>query len=551
MTSKLPEAWIIDGYVDEPACLGVSPYISPNIRAVAGVCMEAGYHVRYLTIDQLRADSSLFNPLDRSSLVVMIAGVTVPGTYFAGTPATLTEIRQVAATLRGPMTVLGGPVTFGYSPGGGEAAVRQAISGFDHLLEGDIPAALSSLLAGGRPEGVLSYPELSRWLIVGSGIITQHPRFPWLICEIETARGCARAVTGGCSFCTEPFYGMPQYRLAADVHAEIAALASHGAVHFRLGRQPDILAYGTKGGEEYPAPDADALEELFAGVREAAPALKTLHIDNVNPGTIARNPDAAREALSVIVRYHTAGDIAAFGMETADPGVVAANNLKADAAMMMDAIRIVNEVGGMREKGVPHLLPGLNFVCGLAAETEETYDKNEAFLKDLIASGLLVRRVNIRQLMPFEGTKAWAENTLGKHDTRFRAFREHVRETFDVPMLQRVFPAGTLLSDIYVEECGRVSFGRQMGTYPILTGMPAEIPEGTVLDAVVSDHGRRSLTSLPVPINVNTLSTAAMRFIPGIGKKRATSIAAKRPFASLDAFREIVGETPLDPYLIL
>ncbi|NLO77329.1 MAG: radical SAM protein, partial [Methanomicrobiales archaeon] len=273
--------------------------------------------------------------------------------------------------------------------------------------------------------------------------------------------------------------------------------------------------------------------------------------DNVNPGTIARNPDAAREALSVIVRYHTAGDIAAFGMETADPVVVAANNLKADAAMMMDAIRIVNEVGGMREKGVPHLLPGLNFVCGLAAETEETYDKNEAFLKDLIASGLLVRRVNIRQLMPFEGTKAWAENTLGKHDTRFRAFREHVRETFDVPMLQRVFPAGTLLSDIYVEECGRVSFGRQMGTYPILTGMPAEIPEGTVLDAVVSDHGRRSLTSLPVPINVNTLSTAAMRFIPGIGKKRATSIAAKRPFASLDAFREIVGETPLDPYLIL
>ncbi len=71
------------------------------------------------------------------------------------------------------------------------------------------------------------------------------------------------------------------------------------------------------------------------------------------PGTIARNPDAAREALGgVIVRYHTAGgDVAAFGMETADPAVVAANNLKADAAMVMDAIRIVNEVGGVSGTG--------------------------------------------------------------------------------------------------------------------------------------------------------------------------------------------------------
>ena len=549
MTSNAPEAWIIDGFVDEPACLGVSPYISPNIRAVAGVCTEAGYNVRYLTIDQLRRDSSLFVSLDRAALVVMIAGVTVPGTYFAGTPATLIEIRQVAATLRGPVTVLGGPVTFGYSPGGGEAAVRQAVSGFDHLLEGDVPAALAHLIAGERPEGSLSYPDFSRWLVAGSGIITAHPRFPWVICEIEPARGCARAVTGGCSFCTEPFYGLPQYRPAEEVHAEIAALTGHGAVHFRLGRQPDILAYGTKGKKEFPAPDAGALEALFTGIREAAPHLKTLHIDNVNPGTIARHPDAAREALSVIVRYHTSGDVAAFGMETADPAVVAANNLKADAGMMMDAIRIVNEVGGVRDRGVPHLLPGLNFVCGLAGETNETYDKNEAFLGDILASGFLVRRVNIRQLMPFEGTKAWEENTLGEHDARFRAFREHVRQTFDVPMLQHVFPAGTLLRDIYVEECGRISFGRQMGSYPILTGMPAEVPEGTVLDAVVCDHGRRSVTALPVPVNINTLSSAALRYIPGIGKKRAGSIIAKRPFSSLDAFREIAGETPLDPFL--
>ena len=41
------EAWIIDGYVDEPACLGVPPYISPYIRTIAGVLKEREYKVHY------------------------------------------------------------------------------------------------------------------------------------------------------------------------------------------------------------------------------------------------------------------------------------------------------------------------------------------------------------------------------------------------------------------------------------------------------------------------------------------------------------------------
>ena len=47
------EAYILDGYVDEPACLGVPPYISPYIRTVAGVLVGHRFTVRYLTIDQL------------------------------------------------------------------------------------------------------------------------------------------------------------------------------------------------------------------------------------------------------------------------------------------------------------------------------------------------------------------------------------------------------------------------------------------------------------------------------------------------------------------
>ena len=67
-------------------------------------------------------------------------------------------------------------------------------------------------------------------------------------------------------------------------------------------------------------------------------------------------------------------------METADPEVVAANNLKAQADDVFRAIQIVNEEGGTRRDNVPELLPGLNFVCGLAGETEKTYDLNEQFL---------------------------------------------------------------------------------------------------------------------------------------------------------------------------
>jgi len=544
------DAWILDGYVDEPACFGVPPYIAPYIRYCAGVLSSHGYRVRYATIDQLRLDSTLLQQCDTAAVAVMIAGVTVPGKYLGGTPASLTEIRQIGAVLRHPLTALGGPVLFGSSPGGGKAAVRHAISGFDHLLEGEVPAALDALLTGGEPSGDLSYADIDRWAVSGAPVIAAHPSFPRVMCELETARGCSRAVTGGCSFCTEPFYGLPRQREAAGIVAEVEALAQAGAVHFRLGRQPDLLSYGATGGGEFPRPDPEALDRLFAGIRSAAPGIRTLHIDNVNPGTIARHPDAALDALDVIVRGHTPGDVAAFGMEAADPAVVRANNLKAQPEDVMEAIRIVNEVGGERRDGMPELLPGLNFVCGLAGETEATYDLNEAFLHDVLAEGLMVRRVNIRQLMPFEGTAAWEDNTLGEHDARFRLFKERVRKEFDVPMLRRVFPEGTCLKDVAVEESGTTSFGRQMGSYPILVGIPLHLPVGTALDAVVVSHGMRSVTALPVPVAINTLPPSALRWLPGVGKKRAAQLSARRPFADLSSFHRAIGtETPIDRYL--
>ncbi len=543
------EAWIIDGYVDEPACLGVPPYISPYIRTVAGVLTERKFRIRYCTIDQLRSDPSFFSHFSKSTLLVMIAGVTVPGKYIGGTPATLTEIQQIGLQARGPEKFIGGPIGFGYSPGGGEKAVLSAIAGFDHLLKGSPAEALNSWFERGTAEGRTDYSMSDTWSVAGSLIIREHPSFPFLMCEIETARGCARAETGGCSFCTEPLYGPPVYRSVEGIVCEIEALSRAGAHHFRIGRQPDLLSYQA-GGQEFPVPEPTILEELFSGIRRAAPDLETLHIDNVNPGTIARHPDESRKALEVIVGYHTPGDVAAFGMETADPVVVRENNLKAGPEEVMTAIRIVNEVGARRNQGIPELLPGLNFVTGLRGETTRTYELNESFLMGLLREDLLIRRVNIRQLMAFPGTKAFTDNTLGKYDSRFRKFKEFVRNNFDRPMIGKVFPIGTVFPRIIIEISGQVSFGRQMGTYPVLIGIPIRIPCGTVVDAAVVDYGSRSLTALPVPLDINHLPHAALKWLPGVGKSKAGAIAAGRPYRSPEEFRKVAGTGPLDDYMV-
>jgi radical SAM superfamily enzyme with C-terminal helix-hairpin-helix motif len=539
------EAYILDGYVDEPACLGVPPYVSPYIRTVAGVLIGHKYLVRYLTIDQLRKDPHFINKLDHANLLVMIAGVTVPGKYLGGTPATLTEIQQVGHMLRGPKKLIGGPIGFGYAPEGGQRAIRQVISGFDALLKGEPAIALDNYLGGNEPAGALDYSRTDPWSVTGSGIIEQHPYYPNVMCELETARGCSHGASGGCSFCTEPFYGSPKYRSIDSIVNEVAALHAHGGRHFRVGRQPDLLAYGAGAGE-FPAPRPDLLETLFASIRTAAPALKTLHIDNTNPATIAKHEEESREALRAIIRHHTPGDVAAFGMETADPEVVSINNLKAHAEDVFRAIRIVNEEGGMRRDNVPELLPGLNFVCGLAGETAKTYDLNEQFLARVRDAGLSIRRVNIRQVMPFEGTAAYTNNTLGKYDHRFRLFKEFVRQKIDLPMLQRVYPIGTVLHDVHIEVCGDLSFGRQMGSYPILVGIPVRLAERSTIDAVVVDWGMRSVTGIPVPIGINTLPATAIKWLPGVGKKKVAAVLVKRPFGTLDEYRRIAGFSALD-----
>ena len=93
------------------------------------------------------------------------------------------------------------------------------------------------------------------------------------MCEIETARGCSREVTGGCSFCTEPLYGKPQYRSLQGIKNEVSALAQAGAAHFRIGRQPDILTWQAGKGE-FQVPKPDLIEELLSSVSTYVPSVE-------------------------------------------------------------------------------------------------------------------------------------------------------------------------------------------------------------------------------------------------------------------------------------
>ena len=118
-------------------------------------------------------------------------------------------------------------------------------------------------------------------------------------------------------------------------------------------------------------------------------------------------------------------------------------------------------------------------------------------------------------------------------------------------MLERVFPVGTVLTGVRIEVPGAVSLGRQMGTYPILVGIPMQLPAGTLLNAAVVSYGARSLTALPVPIRINTLSSSALKWIPGISKKLAQKVVAGMPYLDKSDFKKVVVSDEVDPLLPL
>ena len=517
---------IIDGYVDEPACLGVPPYMAPYPRYIAGALIEKGLQkedITYRTIDRIRSHRE---PL-RFDLIVIIAGMTVPGKYLRASPVTLKEIRELSH-LEGTK-IIGGPIRLGYGEEGGSSAKDLQIPGIT-LAKKDIEAFVYDLMDHKDPSNVLhrmrTTAEIGRWGDKGAFIITQHPDYPYVMCELETYRGCPRH--SHCSFCTEPFYGKPDFREIEDVVKEVSALYENGARYFRLGRQPDLFMYRSKKG----VPDPEAIEELYRSIRKVAPGLKVLHMDNANPVTLSKYPDESRHIAEIIVKYHTSGDVAALGMESADPDVISANDLKATPDEVFEAIKLLNKAGAKSgASGLPELLPGINFVHGLKGETKKTFELNFEFLKKVLDNGLMLRRVNIRQVMTFSGTPMQGHDEIVRQNKElFLRYKEKVRNEIDLPMLRRLIPAGTILKDVRTEIFDKITFARQLGTYPLLVGIPLKLDPGLSFDILVTDHGHRSITGIPVPIDINRLPIKLLNTIPGMDNKQVAQVMRQRPF---------------------
>lgn len=519
---------LIDGYIDDPAALGVPPYISPMSRSIAGAALDAGAdRVEYLTVDMIRRGARI----PEASVSVVLSGNTVPGKYLRSMPMSQKELAALLPRLKGWRMV------------GGSAADSPAAEGFDFIVKRDLAASLYDGIIGKEiGERLRTLEEWNRWMLLGADIVTAHQDFPQpLIAEVESYRGCHRWASGGCSYCIEPTKGRPLMRSPSDIIAEAARLRELGVRNLRVGGQTCIVSYGADPDSPVPTPNPEAVEELFEGLRSLG--FDVLHVDNANAAVIASHPDEAERVLETLVARCTDGNVLALGMESADPIVVRENNLNSTAGQVLEAVRMINRIGGSRgPNGMPRLLPGINVVCGLDGETAATYAMDMDLLGRIRDEGLAVRRINIRQVLPIR-----REFDVRVDQRRFKRFKDDVRENIDRVMLERVAPYGTVLRNVYTElQDGNTTFGRQIGSYPLLVGIPYKVETERFVDVYVTDWGYRSITGVTYPFNINEMPMSALAALPGIGKKRAQRLAAERPF---EGFDDLLGVLE-DPHVV-
>src|SRR5699024_7964894 len=92
---------------------------------------------------------------------------------------------------------------------------------------------------------------------------------------------------------------------------------------------------------------------------------------------------------------------------------------------------------------------------------------------------------------------------------------------------------GTLLPNVHLEyhKDGK-TFGRQLGTYPLLVAIPGERDLHRTVDVAVTNHGYRSISGVPAPLDLNAASMDELAALPGLGKQRAGTLVVNRPYGS-------------------
>ena len=174
------------------------------------------------------------------------------------------------------------------------------------------------------------------------------------------------------------------------------------------------------------------------------------------------------------------------------------NKLNCRPERAYDAIRLINKFGAHRgSNGMPTYLPGINILFGLIGEHKKTNDANMMYFKRVLKEKLLLRRINIRQVAIFEGTQLFKEagnKFLRKNKSLYWKWRRQIREQVDHPMLKLIAPVGTILKDVRTEIYdGKTTFGRQVGTYPLIVGIKGRIPLHEFVTIKVKSHMLRSI----------------------------------------------------------
>ena len=542
---------VIDGYEDEPAAFGVPPYIGFHIRYVCGVLESRNIDYDYVTIDDWR----LGNRPDLSSCdgIVLLAGAIVPGKYLRGTPISLRETDDLLRSVpRHAPLIAGGWAIRGWRQQGW-TPLRSNL----FLCVQDTDATLNHFLEKGEFKHQRRTTEQwNEWANHGalSKAVHKHPDLVSkrgeenspgpLTYEVEVYQGCVR-YKRGCKFCIEPKKGVPIFRTPEQVIEEVKIAIESGVTNVRLGGMTDVYTYMAEGVVEleYPQPNPEPIAKLLHGLRDLD-GLDILHTDNANPSIIAENLELASEITNTLVETLSDGSVLSFGLESADPTVHDANWLNCDTNQLKIAVRHINEHGRKRgARGLPKLLPGLNFIAGLNGETANTYNMNKQLLQEMKNEGLWLRRINIRQV---EG-----EGFQEIPEVEFRQFKQWVRDEIDGPLLEELFPLGQRLNEIrweshderirlpsnITDESHRsescrgnsgVTFGRQIGAYPILVGIPYHIPLESISDVIVTGHGKRSISAVEAKLNLNTVSQKQLQAIPGIGEKTAWNLISER-----------------------
>lgn len=476
---------IIDCYTDEPSGLGVPPYLGTYPRYIAGA-LKNSY---YITIDDLRfwkykkkikrtrlnkkTDIKTYNltvnyqnieKILKKSTLIIVLGVQTPGKYLSAVPGTLHEICDLLRDVKSKKVLTGPAAGLGTQKLGGKKIEKLKKDFFDLVDENFLD--------------INDYNKIKEYSVNGAYIIKQVPHIR--VIEIETGRGC----NGKCSFCVESLKKI-EFRDVKDIIKEVKAFYDMGCRYFRLGKQPCFYSY--KNYEE--------IEKLLKALNDMD--LKMLHIDNANPNRVITEEGV--KITKAIVKYCTSGNVAAFGMESFDEVVIRKNNLNTSPETLYRAVQTLNKYGRTRENGIPKFLPGINIVLGLIGETKETLEINYQELKRFLDENLLLRRINIRKVVPFPNTKIFEKGlkTLKKNNRYYYSWREKIRENIDKEMLRKVIPENTVLKNVYTEIYdGKTTFGRQFGSYPIVVGIKKRLELQNFYDIRVVDHGRRSVTGV-------------------------------------------------------